>query len=588
MIALNLKDHFLKIPSVFKVKKIVLSLFFALLIISGCTAVDPSQRSVQKYPERVTYQSDLTDPAAKALFYFSEFRMLGAENRWEEAITSLEQAISFDPQSEYLQLVLARAYLHRQQPEQAAAILKALLADHPENVEGYELLGDVCSFQQNYSLAATHFRRALELRPESAVLSLRLAMTLAQLGKNGEAITRLEGLLKKHPDADLARLTLARLYLHEQEPEKAFTAYRKLLEQQPDQPQVVLEYGKLLQQQDPAAALELYRSFIARNPRVAAVRQQLAQDLLRQNQLDEAFVQLRAIQQQFPEDRKTLNQIGLIQLEKKQWFDAERTFQKLLQLEDGDDDSRYYLSVALSEQHKFTAAIAVLEPLSQGSAIYPEAALQLAYLYKRVDQNSKAISILRQLLQQGSERQSLYYYLVIFLGDSGEYRQALDVARAGVEKYPEDVQLLYQLGSLHEKLGEHQPAIQMMEKILSLDPANPDALNFLAYGQAESGVDLDLALQRAEKAFVLKPSGYIIDTLGWVYFKLGRYSESRKKLEKAVELHPEDAVIHEHLGDLYRALKLWKKAESAYREALKLAPDSVPVKEKLKLLLERK
>lgn len=588
MIILSLKDQFLKIQSVLKVKNIVFSLFPALLIIPGCVAVDQSQIAVQKNVSSVKYQSELLDPEAKAFFSFSEFRMLGAEDRWEEAIPALERAISFDPQSEYLQLLLSRAYLHRQQPEQAVVILEALLAKNPENIAGHELLGDVFSFQQKYSQAVDHFRRASELKPESAGLSLRLAMALARQEQKGEAITLLESLLEKHPDAFRARLTLARLYLSEKNPDKASVTYRQLLEQQPDHLPVVLEFGKLLEKEDSAAAFELYQSFIARNPRAAAVRQQLAQYLLRQNRLDEALIQLKVIQQQFPDNLKTINQIGLIQLEQKKWIEAEHTFRLLLQSGDVEDDSRYYLSMALSEQEKLAEAIAVLEPLSKDSPIYTESALQLAYLYKRFDQNDRAVLILQDLLNQGIERKDLYYYLVVFLDDSGDYERALDMALVGVEKYPEDVQLLYQLGALYEKLEKHQAAIQIMEKILLLDGDHPDALNFLAYGQAENGVNLELALSRAEKALALKPSGYIVDTLGWVYFKLGRYPESREQLERAVKLHPEDTVIQEHLGDLYRAMKLWQKAESAYRAALKIAPDSLSVAEKLRqLLLER-
>ena len=579
----------MKIQSVLKLKKIVPGLFSVLIIVSGCTSIDLSHISVQDNTRSIKYQSELVDPEAKAFFYFSEFRMLGAENRWEEAIPALEQAISFDPQSEYLQLILSRAYLHRQQPERAAAILETLLAKNPKSIVGHELLGDVFSLQKEYSLAVDQFRRASELKPESAALSLRLAMALARLEQKGEAITILESMLEKHPDADIARLALARLYLTAGYPDKAFATYRQLLKRQPDQPQVILEFGKLLEKGNSAAALELYQSFIARNPRAATVRQQLAQYLLKQNRMDAALVQLKAIQQQFPENPKTLRQIGLIQLEQKQWINAENTFSLLLQSDDVDDESRYYLSIALSEQEKLAAAIAVLEPLNRDSPIYTESALQLAYLYKRFHQNDKAISILQQLLKQGTERQDLYYYLVVFLDDSGDYKQAVDVALNGVEKYPEDLQLLYQLGTLYEKLEDHQTAIRTMEKILSLNADHPDALNFLAYGQAESGVDLELALSRAKKALALKPSGYIVDTLGWVYFKLGRYSESREQLERAAKLHPEDAVIQEHLGDLYRAMNLRLKSESAYREALKLEPDSTQVKDKLKqLLLEKK
>ena len=585
MIILSLKGQFLKIQSVLKIKNIVFSLFPALMIIPGCIGIDQSQIAVQKNVASSQYQSELLDPEAKAFFSFSEFRMLGAEERWDEAIAALERAIRFDPESEYLQLILSRAYLHRQQPERAAAILDALLAKNPENATGHELMGDVFSVQKQYPLAVDHFRRAAELKPESAVLSLRLAVALTRMEQSTEAIALLESLLEKHPEADLARLALARLYLGEKDQDKAFSAYRQLLEQQPDELSVVLEFGKLLEQENSAAALELYQSFIVRNPRAAAVRQRLAQYFLQQNQLDAALVQLKAIQQQFPDNQKNLSQIGLILLEQKKWIEAENTFRLLLQSDNGKGDSRYFLSMSLSEQGKIAEAIAVLEPLSKDSPIYTESALQLAYLYKRLNQNDHAILILQELLTQGTERKDLYYYLVVFLDDSGDYARALDIALAGVEKYPEDVQLLYQLGAIYEKLGQHQAATGTMEKILSLDDAHPDALNFLAYGQAENGVDLELALSRAERALALKPSGYIVDTLGWVYFKLGRYPESREQLEKAVKLHPEDAVIQEHLGDLYRAMNLRQESESAYREALKLEPGSTQVEDKLRQLL---
>ena len=579
-----LKEIFLKIQSVLRVKKIVFSSCLTLMMISGCVTADRSQLPVQENAGSVKYQSALVDPEAKALFHFSEFRVLGAENRWEEAIAALERAISFDPQSDYLQLLLARAYLHRQQPETAVTVLKTLLAKNQDNVASHELLGEVFSFQQKYVLAINHFRHALQLDPDNAVLPLRLAMALTRLERKKEAISVLETLLEQHPEGDLARLNLARLYLLEKQTDKAAAAYQQLLKQQPAQGQVILEFGKLLEQEDSTAAFELYQSFIDQNPREIAVRQQLAQYLLEQNQLDDALVQLKVIQQQFPDNLKIINQIGLVQLELEIWVEAETTFRLLLESRDDQENRRYYLSLALSEQGKFSEAIAALEPLSSASPIYTEAALQLAYLYKQTDQNGKAISILQQLQAQGVERPDLYYYLVVFLDDSGDYEQAVAVALIGLEKYPEEIQLLYQLGVLYEKMEQHQSAVGTMEKILLLDDAHPDALNFLAYGQAENEIDLDLALSRAQKALAIKPSGYIVDTLGWVLFKMGRYSESREQLERATELHPDDAVIQEHLGDLYRAMNLWEKAESAYRQALKIDPHATQVKEKLKRL----
>jgi tetratricopeptide (TPR) repeat protein len=120
-----------------------------------------------------------------------------------------------------------------------------------------------------------------------------------------------------------------------------------------------------------------------------------------------------------------------------------------------------------------------------------------------------------------------------------------------------------------------------------LDADHPDALNFVAYHQAEHDVDLDLALTRALKALSNKKSGYIIDTLGWIYYKLGRLEESREQLEKASNLQPDDPVILEHLGDLYQALTLWKEAAEAYQRVLKIDPQAEGVDEKLQIILRK-
>ncbi|MEA3543978.1 MAG: tetratricopeptide repeat protein [Thermodesulfobacteriota bacterium] len=533
----------------------------------------------------IDYRSELDDPEAKSLFAYSEFRILGAENRWEEAVVSLLRAIKFDPQSNYLQLILARAYLYLQQSEQAVAALEILLDRDPESVAGHELLGDVYRSQQNYGVAIDHFRRALQLKAENPGLRLRLALALAQVDRKDEAITVLEGLSEQNPKSSLGWIALARFYLEKKQTGKATVVYQKLLQRQPEQQQTVLEYGKLLEQEDQDAALRLYESFIVRNPMAAAVRQQLAQYFLAKNQLGDALAQFQAVRQQLPENLQIISRIGLIQLELENWVEAETDFRLLLEKGDQQGRNRYYLAMALSGQGKLTAAITALEPMTGDSPVYPEAALQLAYLYKKDDQDDRAIATLRQMIKQGIHQPDLYYYLVAFLEDCEEHRQAIEIALAGVEKNPEETQLLYQLGVLYEKLEQRRVAVQTMEKILVLDNAHADALNFLAYDQAEREVDLPLALSRAQKALVIKPSGYIVDTLGWIYFKMGRYVESREQLEKAIELHPDDAVIQEHLGDLYRAMKLWGKAMTAYLRVLELDPLAPLVEEKLKVLL---
>lgn len=557
---------------------------FVTLLVSGCAVMNSTGRPTEVSGLSGVYQSELSEPNAKALFAFSQFRLFGSENRWEEALSALNRAVEFDPDTVYLQLILAKAHLHTEQPDKAVQTLKGLLVRFPKNIEAYQLLGDVYSYQGNYVSAIECFRQALDLDPENEQLEMRLAMVLARLDKKSEAIKVLEALLKRHPEATVARLSLARFYSEKGLNDQANAAYQQILDQDPGQQNAALEYGKLLEQTDVDTAIEIYRNVLSHNPLAAAVRQRLAQIYLSREQLEKALEQFQAVRKQYPDNLQIVERIAFIHLELEHWAEAEAALRGMPEDSEHQDQNRYYLSMALSGQGKVEEALQVLEPVSKTSSIYPDAVLQRAYLNSRIGQNVQAVSVLRQALEEGFEQVDMYYYLAVFLGEQKEYEQAREVVLSGIENHPEDTRLLYQLGIADEKLGDRKAAVESMERILELDSDHADALNFLAYHQAEKGLDLDLALSRARKALKLKPSGYVVDTLGWILFKMGRFAESRVQLEEALRLQPEDAVIAEHLGDVYRELKLWREAGKVYRRALEIDPKAKHVEEKLRTL----
>ena len=116
-------------------------------------------------------------------------------------------------------------------------------------------------------------------------------------------------------------------------------------------------------------------------------------------------------------------------------------------------------------------------------------------------------------------------------------------------------------------------------------PENADALNYIGYTYAEQGINLDEAEALIKKALKLKPEdGYIIDSLGWVYFQKGNYKKAVKLLEKAVESNAEDAIIKEHLGDAYLKNNLNNKALEMYEKALELEPQKQELQKKIDTL----
>jgi tetratricopeptide (TPR) repeat protein len=118
-------------------------------------------------------------------------------------------------------------------------------------------------------------------------------------------------------------------------------------------------------------------------------------------------------------------------------------------------------------------------------------------------------------------------------------------------------------------MGQKEASIDTMKMVIKLSPDDAEALNYLGYTYADLGINLDEAETLIQTALKLKPNdGYITDSLGWVYFKRGQYSEALQLLKKAIKLVPDDPVILEHLGDVYLKLDSRDKAINYYQRSL--------------------
>ncbi len=560
--------------------KILITLGF-FVSLTGCGLLPPVAAPDIEVDEVPHYQSELADPSAKALFAFTQFRLLAAEERWDEAFDALQRAQAFDPESDYLRLNLAKANLHLEKLAIAIDQLLDLLGRDPENLEIRVLLGDVYSYQKRFPEAVEQFREAVLADPDNELLQIRLAMALSQSGAKEDAVEILEVVAEDHPDASLAQLSLARFYNELGERSKALEKYQELLDYNPGLQQAIVEYGRLLEQDNTQAALELYESAVIFNPRAASVRQRLAQLYLNQHQVEKARDQLEAVSAQFPSDLQVAAQLGLVYLELRAWPDAERIFQQLLDSGMRNQRIYYFLALAQEEQGKVDQAIANLEQVSVSSEKYFDAALHLAYLYRQKDLPDKALDVLRQIVARDPQQENAYYYLVAFTSEVEGLESAFTCAVDAVAANPGSARLAYQYAILQEKRGQREDAVRRMEHVLELDADHAEALNFLAYHQAENSIDLELALSRVKKALLQGRHGHMVDTLGWIYYKMGRFEESRRALEEAVALLPADPYVLDHLGDVYRALELWDKARQVYQSLLESNPDFAGVREKL-------
>lgn len=204
---------------------------------------------------------------------------------------------------------------------------------------------------------------------------------------------------------------------------------------------------------------------------------------------------------------------------------------------------------------------------------YHAAELGRAEALRKDDKPEAAIEVLEQLARSHGALSVVHSSL----GDL--FRQQKDFA-AGVASYDKALELVsekdrsrwflhYARGICHERLDDWERAEADFRAALDLNPEQPQVLNYLGYTLVEKQIKLDEALEMIERAVAARPdSGYIVDSLGWVLYRLGRYDEAVDHMERATELLPIDPVVNDHLGDVYWAVGRYLEAEFQWKRAL--------------------
>lgn len=238
------------------------------------------------------------------------------------------------------------------------------------------------------------------------------------------------------------------------------------------------------------------------------------------------------------------------------------------------DLSRPHLIVAdiFSRNGRLEDAIEELQKIKNDDNEYIIAQRQISELYNQLEEDEKAITILKSIYEQKNDLDAL-----IQIGDiqrySEDYRKAAQTYTKVIntlETVPEKYwHVLYARGMSYERLKDFEKAEKDLLNALEFRPQEPYLLNYLGYSWADQGINLDQALNLIEQAVALKPNdGYIADSLGWVHFKLENYEEAIQFLERAVELLPYDPTINEHLGDAYWRDGREHEARFQWRRAL--------------------
>lgn len=209
------------------------------------------------------------------------------------------------------------------------------------------------------------------------------------------------------------------------------------------------------------------------------------------------------------------------------------------------------------------------------------ARLRLATNLDGLGKTDEAVTVLKEMAAEDPSDPDPYIDLGDVLRARERYGEAAEAYDRAIERLgPLETKhwgLLYARGIALERSKQWPRAEKDFLKALEFKPEQPNVLNYLGYTWVEQGRNLDQAQEMLRKAVRLKPhDGYIIDSLGWVYFRLGNYEAAVKELERAVELRPADPTINDHLGDAYWKVGRHQEARFQWRRSLGLGPEPEP------------
>lgn len=558
-----------------------------LACLAGCPAPSRDAARAQVALD-VPASEDLSpgeDPAAKALYYFSVARLTAIEGDYPTAAAALEKALKYDPRSAYLHLFLAEIYLSMDEVEKAVRAAEDALIHAPDDARPYLLLGNIHFEQGRDADAIDRLQKAIELAPEQQEAHLRLGVAYARSGDSEQAVAVLKKFLQRKPDSLMAGLTLARVYREIGLSARAVEVYRELMERRPDIDAPYLELSSLYQSQgELAEAVAILRQALEQNPANNLLRLRVVRLLVAARSYREALQELDLVIRQHPEGAEGYRLRGLILMEQERWPEAENAFSRALSLAPGSDRIRFYLGTVYERQQQWQKAYQVFGDIESDNDLYADATSHMAYLLHRMKRIDEALALLKERLPNLPPKAELYSFYSTLYQEQGDIASAQSVLEEGLNRLPQSADLHYHLGLLLESEGKREAAVAIMLKAIELNENHAEALNYLAYSFAEQGIRLDEALKFAQRALALNNSGHILDTLGWVYFKLGRFNEARPELEAAATLLADDAIVQEHLADLYRELRLYERARRAYRKVLEIKPDNPAVRQKLEAL----
>jgi len=453
-------------------------------------------------------------------------------------------------------------------------------------------------FAQDKELSLNATTLWASLAPNNPQVKQILTGLLLKQGQVDQAVANLEKLLDSFKDdVQQQQDTISALLEQEDDKDKNFNFLKKLIEIRPKDTSILLLYARLLIDNNQFdVAQPILQQILAINPSheqaallyahilekqnktkeaIQWLKQQIdknanenwqflyARLLATDEQYDESIRQFKQLLTKHPQRSEFLYALGLLYLQTKQLQPAKKYFTSLLSNNSQRDTAIFYLGRIAEAEKSFDDALIWYKKIQKGDN-YLNAQARIASVYAELNQLDKAIEHLQSVpVENNQDAIALIQLGAELFVQKQLFNDALILYNRALESDPESVDLLYARAILSDKMGNFGQFEKDLRAILEINPKDVEALNALGYGLADKTERYQEAQILIKQALELRPNTFhILDSMGWVLYRLGQYDQSLEYLNQAKKIQ-DDAEVNVHLVEV-----LWAKGSKADAKTL--------------------
>ena len=454
----------------------------------------------------------------------------------------------------------------------------------PKNPDPHQILTVMYLRQNNLNEALRHLEIILDA--SEGEFDQKLWMVANFLGGEEDksmVIELMENLMDKHMNDVDALYAYAHVSSRMGDIKRAESLFEKILELKPENEAATMAYIALLQRKgDINKALNWLKSTLKIHKDNFDLRMAYARLLTDAKRFDEARNQFELLYNKTPDNTDLLYALGLLSLQENQLTKSEKYFKRLIELKKHIFDANYYLGRIAEEKNELDKANNFYHSVHDGEN-YFDAFIRISLIFAKQGDIEKALTNIRSIEKpKDAHRNILIQAECEILIEEKRFEEALDVFNKAIQEqsHPD---LLYSRAMLAEKINRFDILETDLVSIIGKDPDNATALNALGYTLADRDERLDDAYDYIKRAYELSPGDfYILDSMGWVLYRLGRLDEAIDFLQKAFNLR-NDPEVAAHLGEVHWIMGNKQAAKAVWETALQ----DTPADDRLLKVIER-